>query len=868
MNRRARIALWVGGSVCAAVICLIVLATTISNRLWFSSLGFAGVYDRELTAKATLFFGFGALAGVLVAANIALGFGMRPMLVGGPEPTGIARYRAFLAPTHRRSLVLVSAVVGIIAGWIASSHWLTLLMWRFGGSFGVKDPYFHRDAGFYVFDLPWWHFVTEFVMAGLLISFVAATAVHYLYGGLRLQQVDRHLTRAAGAHLAGLGAAILVLRALQIWLDRYDLLTRPGTSFSGMSYVSYHAVLPGQTLLAWFAVVCAVLLVVAAWRTQWLFSTVALCLYAVAILGIGVIWPAVMRSTKVDGHLVEAEGRFVAQNIAATRSAFGLNTVATIPGSVKTPDLKSLVGNSQIAAIRTDSQTTSPSLGLLGRAEVGYYVIDGHQTEVLLGVKRVAGKDVLTGAFANPAGAASAKTTQSWWSQAQTARYLDLTSESLTIDPVRSGYQVVTKSNASKGYSLSSWWTRAASAIRYADPDLFGAAGSSHLVDLRQPLQRVQRLAPWLTLDSQVYPAVVDGRVVWILDGYTTTADYPESQVASLSAMTTTSQNPRPTFGSSRGDAVNYLRDSVKVVVDASTGAVNLYAWHEDPILKAMRAAFPGLVQDEAAIPSGVRAVLRYPATLFDVQRAMFASYHDANPATFLSGANQWVTSSDAQQVGLAAPALRGLVANSSGALVPTLSATYVNGRGTATVAYLSVNTDSGSSEFGQIQVQVLPEKPVVDTSQNVVRQFEADTRVVALKKKVKTLIEGELLTVPVAGGVLQIETLYGSSVQPGQALGFVATFGGAIGYGQTLEAAIADIGRPQPAKAASPSSVQLVREANALMVKAQKEKNNRAQYEADIAKAQRLLQKALKDPAFATPTATPTASPTTGATK
>lgn len=859
MNRRARIASWIGVSLCVVVVCVIVVAHMASTRLWFSSLGFGGVYDRELSAKSTLFFGFGTTLGAVVAANIALGFGLRPALVGGPELTGITRYRAFFAPIHRRSLVLVALIVGVIGGWIASSHWMTLLMWRFGGSFGVRDPYFHHDAGFYVFDLPWWHFVTEFAMAGLLLSLVAATTVHYLYGGLRVQPADRHLTRAAGLHLAGIGAAILLLRAVQVWLDRYDLLTRPGTTFSGMSYVGEHAILPGQTLLAWLAVVCAIALAVAAWRTQWMYSTVALCLYALAIFGIGVIWPSIMQTAKVDGHVVTVESSYAAQNIAATRQAYGLTQVTTSTGSVDEPDVKSLAGNSQIAAIRSDSQLTSTTLGLQSRVTDGYYLIDGRRTEVLLSVKRVGDQDVLMGAFANPAAALGAKADSGWWTPQQMTNYLGTTPESLTIDPVHAGYQAVSSRDPSKGYSLSSWWTRAASAVRYADPDLLGAR-NSRLVDLRQPLQRVQQLAPWLTLDSQVYPAVVNGRIVWILDGYTTTDRYPESQVASLSAMTATSQNPRPTFGSDTGDSINYINDSVKVVVDASTGAVTFYAWHpDDPILKAMRAAFPGMIQDESAMSSGLLAAVRYPTTLFDVQRAMLSSYHDTDPGSFLKGANPWVNASDPDQTDLAAPALRGLVADASGALVPTLSATYVDAGQTRTVAYLSVNTDSGSKDYGKIQLRVLPAQPVVGTPAMVAKRFLDDPRVVALKKKLKALTAGELVTVPVAGGVLQAETLYGSSVQPGQAQAFVATFGGTVGYGRTLAAAITDIGRPETPKAPAVSSMQLLRQVEALLAKADTEKGDPAKYHADVDRANALLKKALRDPALAIPSSSPT---------
>lgn len=865
MTRQARIATSVALGVVVLIIVVIVTANIISDRLWFSSLGFGSVYDAQFGAKSTLFFGFGIAMGVFVAANVALGFALRPMLVGGPELTGLTRYRAFFAPIHRRSLVVVGVLVGLGAGRIAAGHWQTLLMWRYGGRFGVSDPYFHHDAGFYVFDLPWWHFVTQFAMTGLIFSLVAATLVHYLYGGLRLQPVDRHLSRAAGAHLAGLGAAILLLKGLQTWLGRYDLVTRPGDTFSGMSYVGYHSILPGQTLLAWLAVVCGVLLLLAAWRRQWLLSSVAIGLYAIAILGVGVIWPAVMRSASVDGREVTAERSFVPKNIAATKVAYGLDDVATVRASALTPTIKAPQNDAQVQAVRTDLQRASTAFGLLARTEVGYYAVDGKQTELLLGVRRVHGKDLFSAAFANPAGAAAAKSSQTWWTAAQLAKYLGVKQTSLAFDPVRTGYEVLSRPGETHGFSLSSWWTRAAAAIRYADPNLLQASG--RLVDLRQPLQRVQSLAPWLTLDSQLYPAVVGGRVVWVLDGYTTSASYPESQVASLSAMTADAQNPRPTFGSLVGDNINYIRDSVKVVVDASTGAVSFYAWDEkDPILKAMRAAFPDLVQPKTAMSPQLAAVMRYPTTLFSVQRAMLAGYRRTDPADFLATRDHWQVAPDAESPDLAAAAQRGLITDSSGALVPSLSATYTDSTDATTVGYLVVNSDIGSPDFGKLSLHVLPQNPVVVGPSVAVKRFDEDPRVLALLKKLKTTREGALLTVPLAGGVLQAETIYGSSVQPGQAKAFVATFGGAIGYGPTLAAAITDITRPHAIKSpphASESSVALVRQADVWLKRADESlaKGDLTQYRKDVAKATTLLDRALRDPAWNAPTASPSAS-------
>ncbi len=203
--------------------------------------------------------------------------------------------------------------------------------------------------------------------------------------------------------------------------------------------------------------------------------------------------------------------------------------------------------------------------------------------------------------------------------------------------------------------------------MKFGDPNFLLSERvneNSKVLYYRQPLERVEKLAPWLTLDEDPYPAVIDGRIVWIVDGYTTTDRYPLAQKESFDEMTDDSLDDGSQFGTLPTDEINYMRNAVKATVDAYDGTVNLYAWDEsDPILQAWRGAFPGTVQDREDIPDSLIEHLRYPEDLFKVQRYQFARYHVTEPHDFYQGNNRWEVPQDPEAPGNYQPPYRMFVA-------------------------------------------------------------------------------------------------------------------------------------------------------------------------------------------------------------
>jgi uncharacterized membrane protein (UPF0182 family) len=231
--------------------------------LWYQAAGYTNVFTTVLGVRVLLFVVVGALTGAAVFASLSLGYRMRPVYAPvSPEQASLDRYREQIEPLRRLGTIVVPAAVGLIAGAAASEKWSVFLLWRNGSSFGVKDPQFHKDVGFFVFTLPFLHFVLSVLTAAVVLSVIAAVVTHYLYGGLRLQGGGERTTNAARIHLSILIGLFVLMRGAGYWLDRYSLTTSSHTladGFTGMTYTDVNAALPAKMFLAIAAVVIGLL---------------------------------------------------------------------------------------------------------------------------------------------------------------------------------------------------------------------------------------------------------------------------------------------------------------------------------------------------------------------------------------------------------------------------------------------------------------------------------------------------------------------------------------------------------------------------------------------------------------------------------
>jgi uncharacterized membrane protein (UPF0182 family) len=364
------------------------------------------------------------------------------------------------------------------------------------------------------------------------------------------------------------------------------------------------------------------------------------------------------------------------------------------------------------------------------------------------------------------------------------------------------------------GVAVGSLFHQLLYAVKFGEPNfvLSGRVNdNSKVLYYRQPRERVEKVAPWLTVDSDPYPAVIDGRIVWLLDGYTTPDRYPLSQRSSLKAMTDDSLNRDNEFGTLPTDEINYMRNAVKATVDAYDGTVHLYAWDtSDPMLQAWRKAFPGTVEDKSDIPPDVLAHMRYPEDQFKVQRYQFARYHVTDASDFFLGSNRWAVPADPYAPTTYQPPYRLFISN-DGTPTYSLTSVYVPSGKENLAAFVSVNADATSPDYGRIQVLQLPNEQTQGPSQVATDMSTSDNvrrELTAFNVGETKPIFGNLLTLPVDKGLMYVQPVYASrsSTTSYPILQFViVSYGGEVGIGKTIGAALADVLGVAPGTVTSP---------------------------------------------------------------
>src|ERR1700712_752795 len=849
-----------------------------TDKLWFGMLGYGSGFSKLLWTRIVLFVVFGGLMALVVGVNIWLAYRLRPLLwPHSPEEAPHQRRRAGIPPLRRVLLIGVSLVFGVCAGVSGSGKWRDYLLWDNRTSFGKADPYFHKDAGFYVFSLPWLHFLVDFAMTAVFTALLLAAVVHYLYGGIRLQSAADKVSGAAQAQLSALFGIFLLLKGVDYYLDRFDLTSASGGLVTGMTYTRDHAVLPSKNILMFIAVICAALFFANIVRRTWLLPGVGLALFAISAVLLGGVWPGLMQRFQVKPDEPDKEASYIGKNIQATRAAFGLeetgvssyDAATTLSPTQLNADAASKPGirllDPQLVSSTFDQlQQVRGYYSVPGVLDVARYDIDGKKRDMVVAARELHlpglpdtqkkwanEKTVYTHGYGLIAAYGNQQNAQGQLPPDNDGEPLfaeenlppqgqisDLQKDktyraqiyfgeqspdysivgrarggkSVELDvPQGSGTPGQSKTNTyagKDGVGVGSIFRKLLYATKFGDFNIVLSsrvnANSKILYD-RSPRERVQKVAPWLIVDSDALPAVVDGKMVWILDGYTTSDKYPGSEKKSLQEMTSDAVNPRSAYATLPTDQINYMNNSVKATVDMYDGTVNLYAWGtKDPILRTWEKAFPGVVKNKSKIPPDLLAHMRYPEDLFKVQRDMLAAYHVLDPKTFYEGNDQWAIPEDPSKSTSKQPPYRLSVAPKAGTKPPFSTPTvFVPQKKQNLASFMAVGADAADpSTYGKFTILRLPDTTQVPGPSQIANQFSNDPKVaeaVRPFKQADAKIEyGNLLTLPVGGGLLYVQPLY-TTRQSGAGnypvLRFVLTsFGRDVGIGRTLDQSLVDV--------------------------------------------------------------------------
>ncbi len=884
LTRRSRILI----AIALAVIVLLLVGPRLIDGyvdwLWFGELGYRSVFTTVVMTRIVVFLLVGLVVAGIVFAGLTLAYRNRPVFVPSNGNDPVARYRSVVLARLRVFGIGIPAVIGLLAGMIAQTYWVRIQLFLHGGNFGIHDPQFGKDLGFYAFDLPFYRLILSYLFVALFLALLANLLGHYIFGGIRLSGRTGALSRSARIQLTSLLGALVLLKAFAYWLDRYELLshTRAGKPFTGAGYTDINAVLPAKLILLAIALICAAAVFSAIVLRDLRIPAIGLVLLLLSSMIVGAGWPLIVEQISVKPNAAQKESEYISRSITATRQAYGLTDDVV--------SYRNYSGDSQTTAeqVASDRATTS-NIRLLDPTIISpaftqfqqgknffhfpdqlsidrYRDRDGNLRDYVVAARELNPDRLIdnqrdwinrhtvythgNGFIASPAntvrGIANDPNQNGGYPEflvnvvgANGGVVSDgparLDQPRVYFGPVIANtpadYAIVGKTGADREYDyetstetknytytgsggvpIGSGLSRAVFAAKFAERNFLFSnviGSNSKILFNRDPAQRVEAVAPWLTTDSNVYPAIVNKRLVWIIDGYTTLDNYPYSELTSLSSATADSNEVA--FNRLGPDKqVSYIRNSVKATVDAYDGTVTLYQQDDrDPVLKAWMSVFPGTVRPKSEITSELSAHLRYPEDLFKVQRMLLAKYHVNDPVTFFSTSDFWDVPLDPNPTASSYQPPYYIVAKNpvrDGASSSFQLTSAMNRfKRDYLAAYISASSDPAT--YGKISVLTIPTQ--VNGPKLANNAITTDTAVsqdlgVIGRDNQNRIRWGNLLTLPVAqGGLLYVEPVYASPGASDAASSYprlirvAMMYNDKIGYGPTVSDALTGLFGP-----------------------------------------------------------------------
>ena len=890
MARGRRRGLWIlGGLILLVLLTLSILSGFYVDVLWFREVGSSSVFWSILWAKVLLGAVFGLAFFALLYVNLLIVRRLTPRYrVFSPQQEVIERYRLAFEPYVGWLLPGLAVVIALFVAIGVAQQWDTFLLWRNSGGveFGRTDPVFERDVSYYVFRLPFLKFLQGWLFSSLVGVTVIVGLAHYVWGGIRTQGVGERVAPQVKVHLSVLLGLVMLAKAWGYWLGRYDLLLSTRGVVTGASYTDINAQMPALTLLTIIAVVVAVVFFVNIRFRGWAFPVIGLGLLLFASVAAGAIWPAAVQRFQVAPQELQRERPYIEDNIRATRFAFGLDriTVQSVDTDLEVTEADIEANQGTIDNIRLwRREILGENLLQLQRSRQFYEFIDvdvdryeiGGETRVVMIAAREVSQDGIPetaqtwqnlhlfyshgyGVVANqvntatgegapvftvrdipPVGEPDPEQDRIYFGELEEVPFVvvNTTRRELDYQGVAGDdqQQVLYDYEGDGGIEMGGFLQKLLFAWRYRDVNLLisdSITGDSRILINRDIHQRIPKVAPFLEYDADPYPAVVDDRLVWVQDAYTTTNTFPYAELLDA--------------GDATGDAlegqINYIRNSVKVVVDAFDGSMTFYVVDEqDPIIRVWRNAFPDLFVSGQELPDEFRDHLRYPENLFQVQAATYTKYHVDDAEVFYSGTDRWAIPEDpttfnpeeGEQPGvdtdLLAPyyVLMRLPGETEEEFVLFLPFTPAERE--TMVSWMAASSDPDS--YGEIVAFELPAGRNVNGPTLAFSQINQDDAFsqqrTLLGQGGSQVLFGDLIVVPIEDSFLYVQPVFVKSSQQRavpELKRVVVANGGRVGIGETLAEGLADsfgIDTDEPPDGGEPPEGTLEEQVAALIAEA-----------------------------------------------
>ncbi|MFM8793353.1 MAG: UPF0182 family protein [Acidimicrobiales bacterium] len=640
------------------------------NVLWFDSLGRTDVYWGVLRSKVELAAVFSLGSALFVWVNLLLADRLAPLtLPSTPEDQAVMRIRQATARHRGKLRIAIAVLVGLMLGLPASAQWQNWLMFRNRQAFSVGDPQFRANVGFYVFRLPFAQFVVTWAFGALVLITLLAVGFHFINGAIRPQDRTQRVSPQAKVHISVLIAGGTLLRAADYWLSRYQLTGSQRGVVRGALYTDVNAQLPAINLMVLVSLAVTALLLWNVRQRGWRLPALGIGLWVVVAIVAGTVYPALVQRFVVQPNVSTRELPYIQRNIEATKAAMGIDNVERV--EVSYSDITAADVEADDAALR-DVRQLDPvrmrdrfsldkglsSFYAVNDLDVDRYSVDGRVQQVLVAARElnlsglpnrtwVSQHLIYThgcGVIAAPASVATAD---------GRPKYIDLgvTRPQIYFSDGLGSYAVVNTDQKEQqcegagesafdvdaGIRVDSTLRKVALAVNFGEFNLVGSSlvrDDSRFLWIRDIRERVRKIAPFLHYDADPYPVVVDGEIKWVIDAFTTTDRYPYAEMANTSQLGAESD---------LNHSFNYVRNSVKVVVDAYSGSVDFHLMDtKDPIARMWKAAFPKLFKKASDVDPALAAHFRYPEDLFRVQTNIFGRYQFDDATLFFNRDAAW----------------------------------------------------------------------------------------------------------------------------------------------------------------------------------------------------------------------------------
>lgn len=793
------------GIIFLVVIIVGAIASVYIDLIWFKSVQYVTVFWKILLTKGVVMLFFAAAFFILSFINLSFARRFAPefqveVSQDEFERPEIQLYKSLQNIQVNKKFVLwFSLIIALFMGFSESSSWEKILIYFNRTSFGMADPIFNKDIGFYMFSLPFWEFVRNWLSFAITLITVVVAAIYIIKRAVKYEYKKLIIETPVKVHLSLLIGFILILKSWQYWLNAFKILYSTRAVIFGAGYADTHATLFALRVLMVLALVCAALFFVTARKENWKLPALGLAVLVGASILLGGIYPEIMQRAVVLPNEGTKERPYILNNIEATRVAYGLDKIKEeefpVKEEISFEDIEKndeTIRNIRLWDWRPIKQTLKQIQAIrlyydFNSVDVDRYYFNGNYQQVMVSPReldknkipeqaRTWVNEVLTythgyGVVVNPVNKISGEGLPELLIKdipPVSSVNLDITRPEIYYGEITKGY-VIVKTKAKEfdypkgdenvystyagngGIAVSSLWRRILFSIKYSNMQILLTTNftpESRIMINRNIQERVNKVAPFLGYDRDPYMVISkEGKLFWIQDAYSISSNYPYSTPVA-------------------GGYFNYIRNSVKVVIDAYNGTMDFYIIDQkDPVIKVYQNIFPQLFKNIDQMPEDLKEHIRYPKDLFQVQAELYSTYHMMDPDVFYNKEDYWNVPNE-------------IYAENEIKMEPYYIVTKLPGHGREEfilmtpftpstknnmIAWLAAKNDQ--PEYGNLIVYKFPKEKLIFGPMQIEARIDQDSEIsqqlTLWGQKGSTVIRGNLLVIPIEESIIYVEPLY-----------------------------------------------------------------------------------------------------------